>query len=302
MSVQKHMIAIINFSPFETFNLLSLRLKNQLMSLKSIVYLWITTLFCTSCTTEQKNSFTDNFDDTSKPVLTEKSRANKHDDPHWWLNSGGYIYRTKKGATTVQGRLADNDRFRLLYAKSNPLDTNNGYQPQNILRLVSAAEFNNFTQQVFFNIKKINQSDSPNRNQSNGILLFHRYQDGDNLYYVGIRVDGYAVVKKKLHGKYYTLKSNAVYSGNYNRDTRPNLIPINQRIGIKSVISTNAKGTVDITMYLNDTPLGKDWTQVLQVEDTGEDAELIVKKGHAGIRSDFMDVVFDGYQASEHQK
>ena len=271
------------------------------MTLKSLTLQCLIALFCANCTTESKNSFSDNFDDTSHPILTEKNSVNKHDDPDWWLNSGGYLYRTKKGATTVQGKLADNDSFRLLYAKSNPIDTDNGYRPQNILRLVTAAEFKNFTQQVFFNIKQINKSNSPNRNQSNGVLLFHRYRDGNNLYYAGIRVDGYAVVKKKLHGKYYTLKSNVVYPGNYDRDTSPNRLPTNRRIGMKTVISNNTKGNVDITMYINDDQLGEGWTQVLQVEDTGTDTELIVDKGYAGIRSDFMDVVFDDYQASESQ-
>lgn len=271
------------------------------MSLKSHIFLWFAILFCTNCSTEPKNSFSDSFDNTDHPKLTEKNHANRHAAPNWWLNSGGYLYQTKNGASTVQGKLSDNDRFRLLYAKSNPLDTDNGYRPQNLLRLVTAAKFKNFTQQVFFNIKKINLSDSPNRNQSNGVLLFHRYLDGDNLYYVGIRVDGYAIVKKKLHGKYYTLKSTPVYSGKYNRDTLPNLLPINQRIGIKTVISTNAIGNVDIKMYLNDKQLGTDWTQVLQIEDTGADAGLILKKGYAGIRSDFMDVFFDNYQASKDQ-
>jgi hypothetical protein len=271
------------------------------MSLKSHIFICFSILFFTNCSTEPKNSFSDSFDNADQPKLTEKNRANRHAAPNWWLNSGGYLYQTKNGASTVQGKLSNNDRFRLLYAKSNPVDTDNGYRPQNLLRLVTAAKFKNFTQQVYFNIKQINQSDSPNRNQSNGVLLFHRYLDGDNLYYVGIRVDGYAVVKKKLYGKYYTLKSTSVYSGNYNRDTLPNLLPTNQRIGIKTVISTNAKGIVDITMYLNDRQLGLGWTQILQVEDTGADAGLILKKGYAGIRSDFMDVVFDNYQASESQ-
>ncbi|MCF6202884.1 MAG: hypothetical protein L3J59_04320 [Methylococcaceae bacterium] len=271
------------------------------MHFKSYIFFWFTILFCTSCSTEPKNSFTNSFDKTDHPKLIERNHANKYIDSSWWLNSGGYLYQTKNGASTVQGKLSNNDRFRLLYAKSNPLDTDNGYRPQNLLRLVTNSKFKNFTQQVFFNIKKINLSDSPNRNQSNGVLLFHRYQNGDNLYYIGIRVDGYAVVKKKLHGKYYTLKSTSVYSGNYNRDTLPNLLPINHRIGIKTKVSTNAKGYVDIIMYLNDSQLGPGWTQILQIEDTGADAGLILKKGHAGIRSDFMDVFFDDYQVSEIQ-
>ena len=37
------------------------------------------------------------------------------------------------------------------------------------------------------------------------MLLFNRYQDGQTLYYGGVRVDGAAVIKKKLAGVYTTL-------------------------------------------------------------------------------------------------
>jgi len=201
----------------------------------------------------------------------------------------------------VEGELAYTDSFRLLYMASNSTDTDNGHHPQNIFRLVTRAKFKNFTQQVFFNIQKINLSASPNRNQSNGVLFFHRYQDGDNLYYVGIRVDGYAIVKKKRHGHYYELKSVAVYPGHYNRETLPNLLPINRWLGLRTVIADNANGNVEITMYLNDDQLGPGWIKTLQVEDTGANVERLLNEGHAGIRTDFMDVRFDNYQATESQ-
>lgn len=203
--------------------------------------------------------------------------------------------------TSISGEIADNDRFRLLYAESNAVDTDNGYHPQNLLRLVTRNKFTNFTQQVFFNIRKINESSSSNRNQSNGVFFFHRYQDGKNLYYAGIRVDGSAVIKKKLGGVYYTLKTASVYPGHYNHDTAPNLLPIDRWIGMKTVIVNNANNTVDITMYLNDNMLGSGWTKVLQVEDSGREAEMIVNEGYAGLRSDFMDIMFDSYAATENE-
>ncbi len=244
-------------------------------------------------------SFTDNFDENSLPIINETGKMEDSFDPHWWLNSGAYIYQTDGVAATIQGKLAETDRFRLLYAISNPVDTDNGYRPQNLIRFVTRAKFKNFTQQVFFNIEQINTSKSPNRNQSNGVLFFNRYQDGNNLYYAGIRVDGHAVIKKKLHNQYYTLKSVSVYPGHYNRDTLPNLLPIKRWIGIRTVIANNANGNVDITMYINDSQLGSGWTKVLQVEDTGSDAKCILNEGYAGIRSDFMDIRFNHYEATE---
>ncbi len=241
----------------------------------------------------------ENFDASHPSIIAETGKQKDALDPAWWLSSGARVHRTGKTVTTVQGKLADTDQFRLLYAASNPIDTDNGYRPQNILRLVTRAKFKNFNQQVFFNINQINTSKSLNRNQSNGVFFFNRYQDSNNIYYVGIRVDGSAVVKKKLNGRYYLLKSVAVYPGRYNRETLPNLLPIKRRIGIKTVIVNKANNNVDIKMYLNDNQLGSGWTKVLQIEDTGADVERILKRGYAGIRSDFMDVSFDSYEAIE---
>lgn len=249
-----------------------------------------------NCTT-----FTDNFSGETTPVIKESGNMASSQDHYWWLNSGAYLYRNGGEASTVQKKLIDKDSYKKLYEKSNPMDSDDGYCPQNLLRLVTRAKFKNFTQQVFFKIEEINTSASPNRNQSNGVLLFHRYQDGDNLYYVGLRVDGYAVVKKKILGKYYTLKSVPVYQGQYNRDTLPNVLPLKQWLGIKTVITDNSQGNVDITLYINDGQHYSDWKKILQVEDAGTDGAPIVDKGYAGIRSDFMDVHFANYSAIESQ-
>jgi hypothetical protein len=244
-------------------------------------------------------SLTDNFDDASPSVITETGEREDSIDPHWWLNSGAYVQRAKGYLQTVQGKLDSTDHFRWLYAVSNPTDTDNGYYPQNLLRLVTQAKFTNFSQQVFFNIAQIQVSASPNRNQSNGVFFFHRYQDGNNLYYVGIRVDGCAVVKKKIAGRYAMLKSVVVYPGQYHPETLPNLLPLHRWIGIKTEVASNARNGVDITLYLNDPQLGPGWTKILQVEDNGADGERIMNEGYAGIRSDFMDVSFDAYSAIE---
>ncbi|POZ49849.1 hypothetical protein [Methylovulum psychrotolerans] len=256
-------------------------------------------LFVVFNTAASGEVFIDDFDNVA--TLSETGNMSDSPDPHWWLNSGAYFYRANGIASTVTGELSGIDRFRLLYAASNPIDTDNGYRPQNIFRLVTLGKFKNFTQQVFFNIKNINLSASPNRNQSNGVLFFHRYQDGKNLYYAGIRVDGFAIVKKKSQGRYYELKSVAVYPGAYNRETLPNLLPVNRWVGLKTVIADTANGSVDISLYLNDQQLGPGWTKVLEIEDTGADIERILTPGYAGIRSDFMDVNFNHYEAAENQ-
>ncbi len=262
---------------------------------------WVYVGFMLVACTVVSSSFTDNFNESGSSAIIETGHMLNSMNPQWWLSSGGYVYRRGGIATTVQGKLADKDPFRLAYAKSSPVDTDNGYRPQNLLRLVTRAKFKNFIQEVFFKIDNVNISASPNRNQSNGILFFHRYQDADNLYYAGIRVDGCAIVKKKINGKYYLLKSVPVYQGSYNRDTEPNLLPVNRWIGIRTEIADKADGNTEIVLYLNDNKLGLGWTKVLQVEDAGSEAKNIMSTGFAGIRSDFMDVSFDNYVATENQ-
>lgn len=242
----------------------------------------------------------DDFDQVKPSTIYETGSMSESTDPNWWLNSGGELTRTGKVLSTIQGQLANSDSFRNLYAKSNPVDTDNGYRPQNLLRLVTRVKFKNFNQQVFFNIQNINTSDSPNRNQSNGVFFFNRYQDGKTLYYVGIRVDGRAVIKKKFAGEYKTLKSAVVYLGNYQHETQPSLLPTRRWIGIRSEVVNLENNAVLIAMYLNDSHLGTGWSKVLEVVDSGIDGDTILNEGFAGIRSDFMDVNFDAYTAVEN--
>ena len=114
---------------------------------------------------------------------------------------------------TIQGDFPEGSKWQKKYEKSNPKDTDNGTHPQNIFRLVTKAKWQNFDQEAYFRINRLNLSSSDNRNESNGILLFNRYEDGDNLYYTGLRVDGTAVIKKKYAGKYYTLSEKVFFPG-----------------------------------------------------------------------------------------
>jgi hypothetical protein len=156
----------------------------------------------------------------------------------------------------------------------------------------------NFDQQVYFRITKINVSRSPERDRWSGIFLFNRYENADNLYYAGIRVDGYAVIKKKKDGVYYTLAYEPVYwaESGYDRDTNPNVIPGKQWIGLRSVVTNDATGNAHITLYVDKENNGI-WTLAAQAVDNGlYGGSVMTQKGYAGIRGDFMDLEFDNYQ------
>jgi hypothetical protein len=238
-------------------------------------------------------TFSDAFDITSS--VEEVGSITESASPNWWVNSGGRFIEGGGVGKTIQGELPAADRWRLEYASSNPVDTDDGYHPQNIFRLVQRQSWTDLRQQVNFKIRKVNSSASPNRNSSNGVLLFNRYLDSQNLYYVGVRVDGAGVIKKKVGGQYFTLAYSKIFPGTYQATTRPNLLPENQTLGIQSRVSTNTDGSVTIQLWL-DRIDGAGWQLMMEGVDAGSlGGPPITAAGYAGIRTDFMDVEFQSY-------
>jgi hypothetical protein len=235
-----------------------------------------------------------NFD--SPGVLQEAGNMSYSSSPYWWLSSGAYLYFREGVGATIQGTLPKNDYWRRYYAQSNPTDTDNGYRPQNLFRLTTRSRWQNFRQQAYFRIRRDNLSASPNRNASNGLLLMSRYQNENNLYYAGIRVDGAAVIKKKYGGKYYTLAYAPVFPGVYDRTSSPNLLPKNLWLGLRSELRNNPDGTVRFILYVDPGPGG--WVLVFDVLDNGlAFGPAITSSGYGGIRTDFMDVELENYWA-----
>jgi hypothetical protein len=108
------------------------------------------------------------------------------------------MYLANGVCSTVTGNLPTNNAWRQIYQSSDPIDTDSGYHPQNLFRLVTRSKWGgNISQQISVKTTALNQSVSLERNAWSGILLFNRYQDGNNLYYAGIRDDGHAVIKSK---------------------------------------------------------------------------------------------------------
>lgn len=183
-------------------------------------------------------------------------------------------------AETIQGPLPAGEKWQMIYASSTPLETNNGYEPQTIFRLVNQTITTNSVQQVYFRINRDVPSASPNKNESNGLLLFNHYQDGDNLYYAGLRVDGTAVIKKKQNGLYATLAQAPVLQ----------ILPQAAWLGVRSEISTTTGGVL-IKLYLDLEGSGRWWLAA-----TALDATNPILSGAGGIRTDFMDVSFRDYK------
>ncbi|MDI6778439.1 MAG: hypothetical protein QMD77_04605 [Patescibacteria group bacterium] len=236
---------------------------------------------------------------SKKNSLAESGSMEKSSNSDWWLNSGGIMYVQKGVGQTIQKNLSKNSKWRKLYKKTNSKDTDRGKHPQNIFRLVTRSKWQNFSQEAQFKIKRFNLSKSGNRNESNGLLLFNRYEDADNLYYAGVRVDGAAVIKKKINGEYYTLDYTKYFSRKkYDRKSQSHLLPKNKWIGLKTEVRNTDGGNVEIKLFVKQK---KNWVLAAEaLDEPGEYGENVLGgEGCAGIRTDFMDVEFDKYRVAE---
>jgi hypothetical protein len=231
-------------------------------------------------------------------TLYEAGSADLSSSPYWWLDSGGILIIEKGVGQTIQGNLNQDNYWAETYARTNPVDTDGGAHPQNIFRLVTKSMWHNFSQQAYFYINNYHLSNSPQRNESNGLLLFGRYENESNLYYLGVRVDGTAVIKKKLNGLYYTLAQTPIFPGAYDPNRSPNLLPLRKWIGLRAEVDTDRQDVVHLKLF---TDIGKTgaWKKVLDTIDTGTGVAIIDTPAYAGIRTDFMDVSFDDYQNTE---
>lgn len=239
--------------------------------------------------------FTDTFD--RKETVRESTSTANSASASWWLGSGaGFTIADGLGST-----LAGDSKpgyFRSRYGLRNPVDTNGGLRPQNVFRVVTKGSWTgDVRQQCYFRIGAYDLSKSPQRYAPNGLLLFNRYADEDNLYYAGIRVDGHAIIKKKSAGVYYTLAEEPVFKGEYDRDTNPMLLPEDTWIGLRSVARDNADGSVTVSLYMDDGRTGT-WKLLVKGIDAGVGGQPFSREGHSGIRTDFMDVQFDDYSVA----
>jgi hypothetical protein len=240
------------------------------------------------------------FEDTFSGIwmLEEVDHPWHSSHADWWLNAGGRIVSDGSVARTTRGDLLPGDKWRTAYASANPTDTDDGRNPQNLLRLITRQAWQNSRLGMYFRIQRTDDSSSPNRNASNGVFLINRYRDGDNLYYAGLRVDGLAVIKKKAGGKYYLLGKAPVFGGSYSKWGDSNLIPERRWIGLKTR-AVNRDGGVRLELYL-DMRDGTGWRRILEALDNGKlGGGPFTGDGYGGIRGDFMDLEFSMFVAAE---
>lgn len=237
-------------------------------------------------------------DFSSTGTVYEAGASADSSSPYWWVNSGALMKLDGSVAQTNQGSLAATHPWRLTYLAANPTDTDNGYHPQNLFRLVTKDTWASASVVADYYIARDNWSDSPNQNASNGLLLMNRYApDGQTLYYAGVRVDGTAVIKKKYRGTYYTMAQKKIFPGTYTAGDDTNLLPHGEWISLKSDVVTKTNGSARIDLYMK--RAGEtSWTLLISGTDDGVryGNTPVISSGSAGIRTDFMDVKFDRFR------
>lgn len=228
-------------------------------------------------------------------VLEEAGNLPASADPDFWLSSGARFFRDGDSGRTLVGGLPPEDPWRQRYARSNPVDTDGGARPQNVFRLLRRVQRQNLRQSVRFRILRVNASPSPNRNASNGVFLFQRYESQNDLYASGVRVDGQAVIKKKHGGRTFTLALAPVFTDGpaYDRSSTPNRIPTDRAVTLATETLDQPDGSVLLRLSVDGDPR-------LEAVDRGQGSTgPLLGVGLAGIRSDFFDLELSGYRVAD---
>lgn len=229
-------------------------------------------------------------------TLTETPSLAESSSPYLWLKSGALLPISGTTGTSLQGSLPTTSTWRTIYAKRDSGASDNGAHPQNLFRLMTKGTVANPAAQVYVNRVRDNLANTANRHGYNAESLITRYQDENNFYFASIRADGYAVIKKKTGGVYQTLVAKKIFSGTWSATTNPDLIPLNNWIGMKFSVVPNASGNPVLSLY---TDVGKTglWTPALSVtDDPLKFGSPITAPGLVGIQSDYADIALDDFR------
>jgi hypothetical protein len=238
------------------------------------------------------------FSFNGKTTISEASNPAGSESQDWWIESGGLLKINNGTAQTLVGNLAASDSMRKEYAVSAPVASDNGYHPQNVFRMITQKSWQDSEQTAVMTILGDNLFNPNNSNSFNGLSLLARYQNDNNYYYFGVRMDGGAVIKKKTNGQYYTLAIKQFFPGKYDQSLNPNLLPKNQPIGLRSRILTNPDGSVSLQLYVDQNNTGSWKLAAEAVDDGSSGGKAITKAGKGGVLTDYMDVQFSKYQVS----
>lgn len=238
------------------------------------------------------------FEDFSRDrTITEAPNPDASKDDVWWVDSGGEFDVHDGTGSTLLGALNEDSPWYALYRQTTETVSGGGKYPQNVFRLLTRETWRDHETELRFRISEYRTADAASRSESNGVLIFSRYEDADTLYYGGVRVDGTAVIKKKIRGDYYTLAFHPVWTdASYDREATPNLIPVDTWLALKLRTVNFPDQTVVLELFLR-TDGTDSWQRIAAAFDDGvsHGGNALTAHGRAGIRTDFMDVEFDEF-------
>lgn len=220
-----------------------------------------------SASADVTRSITPPFDYTfdSPAVVSQSSTLDRSASPYFWVKSGSSLAIANGVAKTP---------------------TSSNYN-----ELFMRTLWQDISESVYTKILSEHLARYANRNPWNGILQYVRYQNDSNYYYAGVRDDGNAVIAKKLNGTYKVIASSKFFPGTYSKDTHPTLLPQNTWIGLRTNVTTGVNGAAIITLFVDEGRTGN-WTKAVSVTDTDNP---ITAKGLLGIRTDYMNVLYDDF-------
>lgn len=231
-------------------------------------------------------------------VVNQTSSSLASTSPFWWVPSGGKLVLSGGVGSTITGTVPSSDPWYAYYAANKPVQTDVGAHPQNVFTMFFRQPFSTVSQEIY--VKKVadNLGNTVNRAAYNGVSLYLRYIDDRNLYYAGIRADGYAIIKKQVNGVYQTLSYQKVFPGIFDPASKPTLIPTGVWIGVKAACATNSAGVPRISLYIDNGKTGT-WSLVAEAfDDPIKYGPIVNGAGLVGVRTDFTDIQFDDFRVA----
>jgi hypothetical protein len=202
--------------------------------------------------------------------LAQASSQSLSSSAYWWLTNGGSFTIANGVGTSVVGSQAT-------------------------FELLSRAPVANPDVQIYFKKSADNFANLTSVQGYYGQSLIFGFIDQQNYYLATLRDDGGVVIKKKVNGAYQTLGYKKLLPGTWNAVTSPDLIPLNQWIGLKATLTSDSSGHPFISFY---TDIGKTgtWALALQaVDDPVKYGASFTSAGLTGFMSDFSNVQIDDF-------
>jgi hypothetical protein len=202
------------------------------------------------------------------PIAVDAVRS-----PNWDMNSGSLFLRDNRAWSGVPDTVVPN-------AKST-----NGTNSAIYRMMTKRSDFKDFTVSFTLNVNNLTSTTKTPAVGWDGVHVFLRYINEQELYYASVfRRDGKVVIKKKKPGG---VSNGGTYYDISTYQTKS--FPIGVDTKVKATIKTVGT-TVEIKLFVNDVLV------VSAIDDGKIGGAPILSQGKTGIRGDNTDFTFDDFK------